>query len=75
MTFMKIADASTIRCCSLPEHVLKVLGAKPGDFVSVDRVPGGVRLTLADAELAAGFEAYEETVRRYGNALRKLAEE
>lgn len=74
MTFMKIADACAIRRCSLPEHVLKLLGAKPGDFVSVDRVPGGIKLTLADAEMTAGLEAYEETVRRYGNALRKLAE-
>lgn len=74
MTFMKIADASPIRRCTLPEHVLKLLGAKEGDFVMVDVLPDGVKLTLADAELAAGFDAYEETVRRYGNALRKLAE-
>ena len=75
MTFMKIADASGIRRCSLPAHVLEMLGAKPGDFLTIDRVPGGVKLTLADADMTADLKAYEETVRRYGNALRALAKD
>jgi len=75
MTFMKIATTSTVRECALPEYVQKLLGAKSGDVVTVEKVPGGIKLALADADLTDGFEAYEETIRRYGNTLRKLAQE
>jgi putative addiction module antidote len=58
----------------LPKEEFERLGVKEGDALYVVEAPGvGISLTPYDPDFEAAMEAYEQTRRRYRNALRELA--
>ena len=58
----------------LPKEEFERLGVKEGDALYVVDAPGmGIGLTPYDPDFEAAMTAFEETRRRYRNALRELA--
>jgi putative addiction module antidote len=58
----------------LPQEMLARLKLEVGDTVYIRETPSGLQLSPCDEEFAAKMEAADSIVRRYGDALKKLAE-
>ena len=58
---------------TLPKTVLNPLRASEGDTVYLTETPNRHELTPYDEDLTRGMEPFEETRRKYRNALRELA--
>jgi putative addiction module antidote len=58
----------------LPKETLARLNVKKGDTLCVAEAPLGVNLTPYDDEFMRKLEASERIMRKYRDALRKLAE-
>lgn len=57
-----------------PGEMITRLGLRDGDTLSIEEVEGGVMLRRVDPNFARAMEAYEVGARKYGNALRALAD-
>lgn len=57
----------------LTKDLLEALGVEEGDAVYPVRTSEGIVLTPYDPEMEEVMKAYEQTRRRYRNALRELA--
>ena len=58
----------------LPKELLGELEVAEGDLLYPVRTPEGVRLTRYDPEFERAVEAGRRFMRRYPNAMKKLAE-
>jgi putative addiction module antidote len=58
----------------LPKETLARLIVQKGDTVCLSETPFGAHLTAYDEEFARKLEASERVMRKYRDALRKLAE-
>ena len=59
---------------TLPKRLLDDLGVGEGDTLYPVRTPNGVELTPYDPDFAQALEASRDFMRRYPNAMKKLAE-
>jgi putative addiction module antidote len=57
----------------LPKEALNRLNVADGDQLYITEAPDGFRITAADPEFAKQMEVAEKGMKRYRNALRKLA--
>jgi putative addiction module antidote len=58
---------------TLPKRLLDALGVGEGDVLYPVRTPNGVELTPYDPDFEQALEASREFMRRYPNAMKKLA--
>lgn len=58
----------------LPKDLLDRLKIEKGDTVFVSEVAGGLQVSPHDAEFSEKMEAADQVIRRYRDALKKLAE-
>ena len=58
----------------LPKELLAELGLGEGDTLYPVRTPSGVELTRTDPDSGQAMEAGRKFMRRYPNAMKKLAE-
>jgi putative addiction module antidote len=58
----------------LPKELLSRLKLERGDTLYISEVSGGVQLTPHDEAFAKRMDAADRVIRRYRNALKKLAE-
>ena len=58
----------------LPKELLAELSLGEGDTLYPVRTPGGVELTRYDPDSGQAIEAGRKFMRRYPNAMKKLAE-
>ena len=58
---------------TLPKEVTERLKIKSGDPIYLTESPDGYRLTAYDPEFARQMEVAENVMRRYKDALRRLA--
>ena len=58
----------------LPKEMLSRLKVEKGDTLYLSEVPGGMHLSPHDEQLAVTMEAADRVIRRYRDALKKLAE-
>ncbi len=73
-TKMKLRKVGTSLGFSVPKDVIQDLGLTEGDEFYVVRTPDGVLLTAFDPEFEDAMEAGKDFMRRYPNAMKKLAE-
>ena len=59
---------------TLPKDLISELGYREGDELYVVRTPEGMQLTRFDPDFEEALEIGREVMRRYPNALKKLAE-
>lgn len=58
----------------LPKEILSRLKLEKGDTVYLNDTPEGVQVSPYDEEFAAKMQAADRVIRRYRDALKKLAE-
>ena len=58
----------------LPKEMLARLKVEKGDTLCLSETPYGVNLTAYDEQFARKLESTEKIMRKYRDALRKLAE-
>lgn len=58
----------------LPKEVLARLNVEKGDSICLSETPFGAHLTAYDDQFMCKLEASERVIRKYRDALRKLAE-
>ncbi len=71
---VKVTTVGSSTGIVLPKEVLERLHIEKGDTLYVTETPGGVQLTPFQPEFARTVEAGRRVMRKYRNALRKLAE-
>ena len=71
---IKIRRIGNAQGITLSKDLLRDLGAEIGDELHVVRTPTGVQLSRFDPEFDRALEASRGFMRRYPNAMRKLAE-
>lgn len=71
---LKIRKIGTSLGLVLPKELLAELGLGEGDKVFPVRTPEGVELTRYDPEFETAVKASRDFMRRYPNAMKKLAE-
>ncbi len=71
---LKIRKIGTSLGLVLPKELLAELGVGEGDKLYPVRTPDGVALTPYDADFEQAIEAGRKFMRRYPNAMKKLAE-
>ncbi len=71
---VKITTVGNSTGVVLPKDVLERLHLEKGDVLYLTETPDGMQLTASDPDFAAAVEAGRRVMRKYRNALRKLAE-
>ena len=71
---LKIRKIGTSLGVVLPKEVLADLGVAEGDLVYPVRASNGLHLTRYDPEFEQALEASRSFMRKYPNAMKKLAE-
>lgn len=59
---------------TLPKDLVAELGLAEGDELYVVRTPDGVELTRLDPDFEEALEISRRVIRKYPNAMKKLAE-
>jgi putative addiction module antidote len=70
---VKITTVGSSAGIVLPKEVLAKLRVEKGDSLYVTDTPGGIQLTPYDKEFSRQVEAGRKVMRKYRDALRKLA--
>lgn len=73
-TKMKLRKVGTSLGFSVPKDVVRDLGLAEGDEFFLVKTPDGVLLTAFDPDFEEALEASKDFMRRYPNAMKKLAE-
>lgn len=73
-TTVKIRKIGNAHGITLSKGLLQQIGAGAGDELFVVNTPEGVQLTRYDPEFASALEASRDFMRRFPNAMKKLAE-
>ena len=71
---MKLRRIGSSLGFTVPKDVLQDLGLQEGDELFVVRTKNGVELTRFDADFEQALSASRDFMRRYPNAMKKLAE-
>ncbi len=71
---LKIRKIGTSLGIVLPKELLTELGVGEGDILYPVRTPDGVSLTHYDPDFEQALKAGRKFMRRYPNAMKKLAE-
>jgi len=71
---VKITTVGSSAGIVLPKDVLAKLRVEKGDMLYITETPEGIQLSPYDQEFARQVEAGRKVMRRYRDALRKLAE-
>ncbi len=71
---LKVRKVGTSLGLVLPRELLAELDIGEGDLLYPVRTPGGVELTRYDPDFEQALEAGRKFMRRYPNAMKKLAE-
>lgn len=71
---LKVRKIGTSLGITLPKEVLMDLGVGEGDILFPVRTPSGIELTRYDPEFEEALEIGRKIMRRYPNAMKKLAE-
>ncbi len=74
MTTLNIIKIGNSEGVILPKEVLARLRVSKGDKLYLTETPDGIALRGYDPEFESDMEAGESIMRRYRNALKKLAE-
>lgn len=74
MFVLKVRRVGNSAAITLPKEVLTLLQVKEGDNLVLTRGKDGFRITPYDDTFSDAMEAFQETRRKYRNALRKLSE-
>ncbi|MFY9745954.1 MAG: AbrB/MazE/SpoVT family DNA-binding domain-containing protein [Acidobacteriaceae bacterium] len=72
-TVVKITTVGSSTGIVLPKEVLAKLRVEKGDSLYVTETPGGIQLTPYDEGFSRQVEAGRKVMRKYRDALRKLA--
>jgi putative addiction module antidote len=59
---------------TLPKRLLEELGVSEGDKLFAVRTPNGLELSRYDPDFEEAMQASRDFMRRYPNAMKKLAE-
>ena len=70
---VKVQQLGNSLCVTLPVEAREKLRVRKGDKLYMTETPDGFSLTPYDPEFAKTMEIAEEGMRKYRNALRKLA--
>ncbi len=70
---VKITTVGSSAGIVLPKEILAKLRVEKGDSLYVTETPGGIQLTPYDKEFSRQVEAGRKVMRKYRDALRKLA--
>jgi putative addiction module antidote len=70
---MKVTTVGSSAGVVLPKEVLAKLRVRKGDALYVSETPDGIELSPYDPDFDQEVEAARAVMRRYRNALRKLA--
>lgn len=73
MFVLKVRRVGNSAAVTLPKEVLARLGVQEGDTLVLTEGKDGFFLTPYDETFSDAMHAYQETRRRYRNALRELA--
>ncbi len=73
MTVLKVTTVGNSAGIVLPKEMLEQLHVEKGDKVYATRTPNGIELTAYDPEFEEQIEVARRVMRRYRDALRKLA--
>lgn len=73
-TAVKVTTVGNSTGIILPKEILARLHIEKGDTLYVTETPGGVQLTPYHEEFNRQIEIGERVMRKYRDALRKLAE-
>ena len=71
--FRKIRKIGTSLGVTLPKEILAEMGVAEGDILYPVRTLDGIQLTPYDPEFAEALEIGRKIIRRYPNAMKKLA--
>lgn len=71
---LKIRRIGNGQGVTLTKETLNRIGVGMGDELHLVHVPGGVQLTRYDPDFDHALDAATDFMRRYPNAMRKLAE-
>lgn len=71
---LKIRKIGNSYGVTLPKELIEALGVGEGDELYPVRTPNGVELTRYDPDFEQALEAGRRFMRRYPNAMKKLAE-
>ena len=71
---LKVRKIGTSLGVTLPKEILAEIGVGEGDILYPVRTPDGIQLTPYDPEFAQALDASRDFMRRYPNAMKKLAE-
>lgn len=71
---IKIRKIGTSLGVTLPKEILAEMGVGEGDILYPVRTPDGIQLTPYDPDFAEALEIGRKIIRRYPNAMKKLAE-
>lgn len=71
---LKVRKIGTSLGVTLPKEILAEIGVGEGDILYPVRTPEGIQLTPYDPEFAEALEIGRKIIRRYPNAMKKLAE-
>ena len=74
MATVKVTTVGSSTGIVLPKEVLERLKIEKGDTLYLIETPGGLQLTPYDPDFGEAIEAGRRVMRKYRNALRKLAE-
>ena len=72
-TTVKVTTVGSSTGIVLPKELLERLHIEKGDTLYVTETPGGLQLTPYRPEFAKAIEAGRRVMRKYRNALRRLA--
>ena len=70
---MKLRKVGTSLGFTVAKEVLHELSLEEGDTFYLVRTPGGVELTRFDPDFEIAMDASRDFMRRYPNAMKKLA--
>jgi putative addiction module antidote len=73
MVALKVSQIGNSLGVILPKEVLAELKVRKGDALMVSILPGGVKLSRYDDDIAKQIEAGREVARDYRDTLRALA--
>jgi putative addiction module antidote len=73
-TVVKVTTVGSSVGIVLPKEVLAKLHVQKGDSLYITETPDGVQLTPYDEEFELQIEIGQKVMRKYRDALRKLAE-
>ena len=74
MKTLKIRKIGNALGVTLPKHLLEQLGAGEGDALYPIVTANGVELSRFDPDFEEALESSRDFMRRYPNAMKKLAE-